>query len=550
MARAAIERRAPRGVFSRKVKEYPADGTKLHDYEAFLAIVEVGNLTRAAARLRRSLQSVSRSLAALEEQLGVVLIRRTTRTAEPTETGRALYTRVSAALRDLGRAEAEARDATESLTGAIRLAGSAYFVGAFVVPAIREFSIQHPGVTFDLRIAEHYAEHVRSGVDLMLRLGHLAASPLKTRKLAALRRVAVASPEYLAQRGRPEHPSDLARHACIVRTSAQDARTWTFQSPDGIAQRVTVDGPFEADNAYVTNQAVLAGLGIGVAPFFQVQSAIEAGAAEVVLEDFTIAPIPVHAVWPSEGRTPARVRRFIDLLAQRLKKASAPLTSARRRVARLGRRLRRRGRGTRRIDLHRARRRRRLGVLQHLELDPAVSLALLDGGARHEWHRRAGAARFETIGSDSGGDQEPHDRLGACPGEGVGARFVLGRVPGHGDLPDIRIVGHHLSHCVENGPRFRLRRGASEGKMHGDQDADVLIADDHSLRRASAGAGPRLSRAGVADVGDAVAVVVQVRTSVVVLETVAVLGLRRTPVVDVGNAVTIAVEGAVGGESG
>ncbi len=315
-----MEGRARRRVFSREVKEFPTDGAKIHDYEAFLAIVEVGNLTRAAARLRRSLQSVSRSLAALEEQLGVVLIRRTTRSAEPTETGRAFYTRVSAALRELHLAEAELRDASARLSGVLRIAGSAYFVGAYVVPAIREFSTQHPGVTFDLHIAEQYAEHVRSGVDLMIRLGHLAASPLKTRKLALLRRVAVASPAYLAQHGRPEAPSDLARHACIVRTSAQDARTWAFQSPDGVAQRVSVGGPFEADSAYVTNHAVLAGLGIAIAPFFQVRSAIEAGAAEIVLEDFTLAPIPVHAVWPSGGRTPARVRRFVDLLAQRLKK--------------------------------------------------------------------------------------------------------------------------------------------------------------------------------------------------------------------------------------
>lgn len=302
------------------MKELPGEGAKLHNYEAFIAVVEAGNLTRAAKRLRRSLQSVSRSLAALEAQLGVVLVRRTTRTAQPTEAGRAFYTRVNAALHEIGLAEAEIRDASSALSGPLCIAGSAYFVARHVVPAIREFSALHPRVKFDLRISEQFAEHVRSGVDLMIRIGQIPPSPLKARKIASLRRVVVAAPAYLAQRGRPEVPADLARHDCIVRTSAQDARAWTFQGPDGTTQRVVVEGTVETDNAYVTNHAVLAGMGIAIAPFFQLRDAIEGGEAEIVLDDYFLAPVPVHAVWPSDVRTPARVRRFVELLAARLRK--------------------------------------------------------------------------------------------------------------------------------------------------------------------------------------------------------------------------------------
>jgi DNA-binding transcriptional LysR family regulator len=302
------------------VSGFPSDAAKLHDYEAFIAIVEAGNLTRAAGRVRRSLQSVSRSLAALEQQLGVVLVRRTTRSAQPTEAGMTLYRRVGPALREIGTAEAELRDASGTLRGALKIAGSAFFVGGYVVPAIREFSQQHPGVKFDLRISERFTEHVESGVDLMIRIGQLPPSPLKARKLASLRRVAIASPGYLAQRGRPEAPADLARHTCIIRTSAQDARDWTFQGADGTSHRVRVDGAFVSDSAFVTLQAVLAGMGIAVVYFFQMREAIESGRAEVVLDDFTLPASPVHAVLPSNERTPARVRRFVDLLAQRLKK--------------------------------------------------------------------------------------------------------------------------------------------------------------------------------------------------------------------------------------
>jgi DNA-binding transcriptional LysR family regulator len=302
------------------MKEFPSNGAKIHDYEAFIAIVDTGNLTRAAARLRRSLQSVSRSLAALEAQLGVVLIRRTTRTMRPTEAGLGFHRRVTAALREIALAEAEVCDASGTLTGTLCIAGSAFFVSHHVVPTIRDFSLQHPAVKFDLRISEEFAEPIRTGVDLMVRIGQLPPSPMKSRKIASLRRVAIASPSYLAQRGRPETPADLARHACVIRTSAQDARAWTFRGRDGASHGVSVQGVLEADNLYVTMHAALGGMGIAVMPLYYVRQFIENGLAEVVLDDFMLAPIQAHAVWPSGSRTPSRVRRFVDLLVEHLKR--------------------------------------------------------------------------------------------------------------------------------------------------------------------------------------------------------------------------------------
>ena len=315
-----VDRRRCGGILSREMREVLSTGASLHDYEAFIAVVDSGNLTRGAARLRRSLQSVSRSLSTLEARLGVVLIRRTTRTAQPTEVALSLYQRISAALRELALAETDVSDASETLRGTIRIAGSAVFVGSYVVPVIRDFSLQHPGVKFDLRISEEFAEPLRAGVDVMIRIGRLPPSRMRSRKIASLRRVVIASPSYFAQRGRPETPTDLARHACIIRTSAQDARAWTFHAPDGTPHRVPVKGVFEADNAHVTMHAALAGVGIAMIPFYHVRQAVEAGLAEIVLDDFTLAPMPAHAVWPSGSQATSPARRFIDLLAQRLKK--------------------------------------------------------------------------------------------------------------------------------------------------------------------------------------------------------------------------------------
>lgn len=302
------------------MKEFPSNGAKLHDYEAFIAIVDTGNLTRAAARLRRSLQSISRSLSALEQQLGVELVRRTTRQARPTEAGMAFYQRIAAALNDIAAAEAELRDMSGALIGSLCIAASAFFAARYLVPAIGEFNAIHPAVEFDLRISEAFTKPVRTGADVMIRVGQLPASPLRARKMTALRRVVVAAPTYIAQRGRPERPADLAKHACLVRSTAQDARAWTFHGPDGEAERVAIAGKFVCDNAYVVNHAVLAGLGVAVVPYFQMREAVESGLAEVLLGDYTLPQTPVHAVWPAATRTPTRVRRFVDLLAQRLKK--------------------------------------------------------------------------------------------------------------------------------------------------------------------------------------------------------------------------------------
>lgn len=296
------------------------DGARLQNYEAFLAVVEEGNLTSAAKRLGRSLQSISRSLSALEKQLGVTLIRRTTRRAQPTDAGEAFHHRVRSALSELAAAEADIRDTASTLSGSICVAASAFIAAHYIVPAIRDFVLQHPQVSFDLRISERFSEPVSSGADLMLRVGTLPSSPLKARKVGALRRAAVASPAYLSHRGRPRLPSELASHNCLVRNTAQDARTWSFISADGKRERVEVSGNFVSDNAYVVNHAVLAGLGIAIVPVFQMRAAIEAGQAEILLEDFTLPPSPVHAVLASTGRAPIRVRRFIDLLTNRFRR--------------------------------------------------------------------------------------------------------------------------------------------------------------------------------------------------------------------------------------
>ncbi len=293
---------------------------KLHDYEAFVAVVEVGNLTRAAVRLQRSLQSVSRSLAALEDQLGVVLVRRTTRTARPTDAGLTFYQRVSIAMRDITQAATELRDASRTLRGQVRVGAPVMFGGRYVVPAMHAFSQKHPGVRFDLSVLEDPEPPLRSGIDVGIRVGKLPSSPLKSRKIGSVRRVVVATPRYLQKRGRPDEPRDLLRHACLVQTGGRDDRAWTFTGPDGAVSRLAVKGSFECDSAHVLDRAVAAGMGVAVVPLFQARDEIARGKLEILLEDFALAATPVHAVWATSPRGNVRTHRFVEALARRLKR--------------------------------------------------------------------------------------------------------------------------------------------------------------------------------------------------------------------------------------
>ena len=140
---------------------------------------------------------------------------------------------------------------------------------------------------------------------------------LKARLLAYSRRVVIASPEYLARNGTPRHPLDLRRHACIIRTSAKEAVAWRFQLK-GATKSVEVHGPLK-DNASIVNQAVLHGLGIGVAQMWQVRELVEQRRISLLLTDYEFPPVPVHVVWSPHRQMAPRVRRFIDFLEANLK---------------------------------------------------------------------------------------------------------------------------------------------------------------------------------------------------------------------------------------
>jgi DNA-binding transcriptional LysR family regulator len=176
---------------------------------------------------------------------------------------------------------------------------------------------RYPLITVTLAVADKFVDPISNKLDLAVRIGELKDSRLMSRLLGYSRRVVIAAPEYLARYGTPQHPSDLKDHACIVVTGTREEAKWRFQLP-GTMERIPVSGPITTDNAPAANAAVLAGIGIGVAQFWQVRELVEEGRYSLLLTQYEPPPFPIHAVWPPGKHLPRRTRRFIDFLAARL----------------------------------------------------------------------------------------------------------------------------------------------------------------------------------------------------------------------------------------
>jgi DNA-binding transcriptional LysR family regulator len=289
----------------------------LEQYEAFIETVARGSLTAAAKHLNRSLQSVSRSLAALEHELGVELVRRTTRRLQPSTAGLVLYDRLRSALKDIADARAEAKRETTRIGGLFRIGASVQFAPNFIVPTAAAFLHRFPDVEIELVLSDALADLIEDRLDVAIRIGDLGASSLRSRTIARLRRVVVAAPAYLARHGSPRTPSDLSAHLCVVRTFGPEGDAWPLVL-NGHAVRTAVKGTLRCNDAAAANAAVLHGAGIGLAPLWQVRRDIDDGRLELLLPEYEPRPIAVGAVWPGSAGTPARTRLFVEMLAHRL----------------------------------------------------------------------------------------------------------------------------------------------------------------------------------------------------------------------------------------
>lgn len=272
-----------------------------------------GSLSAAARVEGVTPAIIGRRLDGLESRLGVRLLMRTTRKLTLTFEGQAFFEDCQRLLNDLANAEASVSLGGVKASGHLRLSAPAGFGRRHVAPFVAEFLDANPDVTLSLDLSDRLVDLVNEGIDCAIRIGELADSSLVSVRLGDMRRLVVASPEYLADRGTPQSLADLARHECL---SLGQQRGWTFANPDqpGSSVTIKVAGRLECNDGAVLHDWAVAGRGLAWRSLWEVDDDLRKGRLVSVLEDSAAQPIGIYAVFPQRRQLPLRVRLFIDLL--------------------------------------------------------------------------------------------------------------------------------------------------------------------------------------------------------------------------------------------
>jgi len=289
---------------------------RFEEMRTFITVVKQGSLTAAADKLDIAKSAISRRLADLEERLGVQLLNRTTRKINLTESGQQYYQHCLHILTDLEEAELSVSSEHAQLKGTIRIAAPLSFGVKHLSPLMNQFLLQHQGLTLDLDFNDSMVNIIEEGVDLALRIGQLADSSYKARRLAPIKRIICASPEYLEEHGTPETAADLKHHLKLSYSNVSDAQLWQFTEPDGSQTTIHAEYRMKANNGDMLLKAAIDGLGITTMPTFISYKAIQQGLLIPILTDYQLSEIALYAVYPDQRHLPQRVRVFIDYLAE------------------------------------------------------------------------------------------------------------------------------------------------------------------------------------------------------------------------------------------
>lgn len=296
---------------------------RLDAMAVLLAVVDEGNLSAAARKLRSPLATVSRKVSELEAHLRTKLLVRSSRRVSLTEAGRAYVEASRRILEQVSEAERTAAGEYAAPKGELTVTAPVVFGRLHVLPVVVDFLKAYPEIDLRLMLADRVVNIVDSHVDLAVRIGALPDSGLHASRLGAIRRVMCASPAYLAERGRPLRPEELEGHACITFEGLSAVRAYRFRTPRGEIS-VPIHSRLTVNTAEAAIDAAIAGLGLTRVLSYQIVAAERAGLIETVLRDYEPEPWPVHLVYLGQGLLPLKLRAFLDFAAPRLKARLAP----------------------------------------------------------------------------------------------------------------------------------------------------------------------------------------------------------------------------------
>lgn len=292
--------------------------SNLASLRTFVRVVATGSLSAAARDMDLSTAMVSKRMTQLEKELGIRLLQRTTRKQALTEEGQLFHAQALRVLAAVEDAEAVVAGRSQAMEGTVRMSAPGEFGRQWLVPAVAAFQKQHPKIRVHLELSDAVVDLVEANIDLAVRFGALSDSTLIARPLAPNVRVLCASPAYLRRWGRPQHPRDLANHACIL-IGHHSRAVWAFDDEAGTSVQVT--GSVVTNDGSAAHQLALEGVGIARKSIWDVGDDLALGRLKRVLPDFAMSAAPLNALYPSGRQLAPRVRALVDFLGARLTKA-------------------------------------------------------------------------------------------------------------------------------------------------------------------------------------------------------------------------------------
>ena len=291
---------------------------RLAAMEAFVRVVDAGSFSGAAKQLRVGQPAVSKTIAQLEDRLGVRLLLRSTHGLTPTEAGRNFYERAKRSIEEAEEAELAARGAAAALTGRLRISAPVTFARLQIVPRLPAFFAENPALEIDLVLEDRDVDSVAEGIDVALWIGPFADSALIARKIAICRRIVVGAPAYFDVMGVPQNPTDLLGHQAVIYDQRQGGRSWTFRQGSAEAS-VTVNGRLRVSAAEGAREAVFAGLGLSIGGSeWMFTPELKSGAVKVVLADWSLPPGELWAAFPTGRQASAKARAFVGFMERQL----------------------------------------------------------------------------------------------------------------------------------------------------------------------------------------------------------------------------------------
>lgn len=293
------------------------------EIELFVQVAETGSLSRAAEALALSNAAASRHLSALEDRLGARLVERNTRRLYLTDTGQEFLNRAKTILADLKDAEATVNAAALNPTGVLRITASLSFAMHHVAPLLKEYTRRYPNVTVQVEAANRYFDIIDNNIDVAIRTREFEPdSNVTIRRLGETRRILAASPRYFAQHGFPKTLEDLQQHKLLIYTYANNPNELRFTrlSEDRASRVIQVKGLLESNDGQVLRAAALDGMGILVQPTYILYDDIVAGRLVPVLDEWDLPRLTINLAYPSRKHLSAKVRTFIDFIAEHFAK--------------------------------------------------------------------------------------------------------------------------------------------------------------------------------------------------------------------------------------